>query len=161
MKKQRKRLYSSEHLTAINHPLRISLLKLIKKKINTAPDLADALGENRINLYHHLKFLEKTGLITSKFKGDRVKRYEIVDKPANIQQNIVTNPIISSNTIIISPNPKNQDNFRKKVDELVELDGISIKKDMDIIQVQIVVQSQRTTELIESIVKEKRNKNSN
>lgn len=158
MKKQRKRLYSSGHLTAINHPLRISLLEFIKEGIKTTPELADALGENRINLYHHLNSLEKSGLIESYFEGDRVKRFRITTKPANIEQSLNSNPIISSNTLIISPSSKNRGKFREKVEELVGLDGIAIEKSMDIIQVQIVIQSKETTELVQSRVKRMKSK---
>lgn len=158
MKKQRKRLYSSEHLTAINHPLRISLLEFIKEGIKTTPELADALGENRINLYHHLNSLEKSGLIESYFEGDRVKRFRLAAKPANIKQTLSSNPIMSSNTLIISPSSENKKKFREKVEELVRLDGIAIEKSMDIIQVQIVIQPKATTELVQSSVKRMKSK---
>ena len=72
MKKKSTRVYSSKLLSALSHPLRVSIFELIQKGAKTTIELEKILKENRVNLYHHLNVLEKVGLIDSYFEDDRL-----------------------------------------------------------------------------------------
>ena len=66
------RVYPTGNMAILHHPIRISLLDLINKGIETVPDMSAILNIPRSNLYHHLSILEKEGFVDSYFLNDRI-----------------------------------------------------------------------------------------
>jgi DNA-binding transcriptional ArsR family regulator len=52
-----------EQLRALSHPLRYLLLGTLLQRAATISHLAEALGQNKGNISHHLKVLEEAGLV--------------------------------------------------------------------------------------------------
>jgi len=52
-----------EQFRALSHPLRYRLLGLLLQRAATISQLAEALGQNKGNISHHLKVLEQAGLV--------------------------------------------------------------------------------------------------
>ena len=173
----RKRIYSSGGFSVLKHPTRIKLYELISKGVDTTPKLADVLGENRVNLYHHLSILEKHGLIISTFEGDRIKKFNIIEMeekvditPDNLEKmaikqddkdhEILKNSIIEPNTVVINP-PKDSNNlkkFQKKLKELLKIVDVNVSKNLDFIQLHLILQSKESRAIINKKIKELENK---
>lgn len=169
MKKKSNRVYSSKLLSALSHPLRVSIYELIQKGANTTIEMEKILKENRVNLYHHLNVLEKVGLIESYFGDDRLKKFRLKDQvdssktklELNISENEVENNLNEPNSVVVTPTPKNKKKFTSKVKEILDISGISLDKSIDIQQVQIVYQHKMVSELKETQLKtiQKKKKN--
>ncbi|MDH5403153.1 MAG: helix-turn-helix domain-containing protein [Candidatus Heimdallarchaeota archaeon] len=147
--------YVEDRISALNHPMRVSLYDLIRKGVKSAPEMAKILGEDRINLYHHLSQLEKAGLISSSYDRDRIKVYELISLESpevdlfSIQNKNEGNELIQTESkVILNPqNLKLQKKFRKKIKEILEIENIKLSDDMDIMQVQIMFQSKKSQEI--------------
>ncbi len=155
----------------MKHPTRIKLYELISKGVDTTPKLADVLGENRVNLYHHLSILEKHGLIKSTFEGDRIKKFHIneieekiditpdnLDKMAIKQdyQEIIQSSNIGPNTVIINPPRDTNDlkKFQKKLKELLKVVDVNVSKNLEFIQLHLILQSKESIATINKKIKE-------
>ena len=161
MKKKSTRVYSSKLLSALSHPLRVSIYELIQKGANTTLELEKILMENRVNLYHHLNVLEKVGLIESYFGDDRLKKFRIKEQDVshktkielNIEESEVESNLNESNSLVVTPTAKNKKKFTSKVKEILDISGISMDKSIDIQQVQIIYQHKMVSELKETHLK--------
>ena len=52
-----------EQFRAVGDPLRLRIVGLLSERAATTSQLAEALGESRGNVGHHLKILEGAGLV--------------------------------------------------------------------------------------------------
>jgi len=77
------RIYLKSTVKAASHPVRNKILKVLKGRAMSTPDLEEALNESRYNLYHHLDVLVNSNLITEKKHSSKAKHYELKteDKP--------------------------------------------------------------------------------
>lgn len=161
--KGRTRLYSSnidQAMSALNHPVRSSLHNLIQQGVETIHEMSDLLGENRINLYHHLSSLEKAGLVRSSFNNNRIKIYKIVNQ-ANTQpiqqvdEMAILNDNVLTTTIIAFPKVGKEKEFQRKLRDLIKEATISreIMKNMNAIHIQIVFQDKQIIERKQELVK--------
>ena len=155
----------------LKHPTRIKLYELISKGVDTTPKLADIIGENRVNLYHHLNKLEKHGLIKSTFEGDRIKKFNIIEieekiditldnlvKMAIKQDNLnnIPSSTVEPNTVIVNP-PRDANNlkkFQKKLKELLKIVDVNVSKNLEFIQLHLVLQSKESLATINKKIKE-------
>lgn len=157
----------------MKHPTRIKLYELISKGIDTTPKLADVLGEKRVNLYHHLRILEKHGLIRSTFEGDRIKKINIIVfeekidittdnleqmaiKQTQTKHETVPDSIMEPNTVVINPPRERNDlkKFQKKLKELLKIIDINVSKNLEIIQLHMILQTKESIATINSKIKE-------
>ena len=145
MKPKRKRKYGVDKLTASSHPLRLTLLDLIKQGINTAPKMAEVLNENRMNLYHHLNYLEKSGIITS-FFVERVKTYRMAHE---LSERVNQNTLTDTRSIILSPSIENNIEFTSVVDNLLSISGVKREQNSVITQVQVIIKSAKANVLMQ------------
>jgi DNA-binding transcriptional ArsR family regulator len=154
MDRKKSRIYASGTMAALNHPMRVTLYDLIcdvtlksKNKDDgiTAPEMAEILNENRINLYHHLEILENTGLIKSFYKGNRMKKYRKVSEVEEEKhekskigkgEKLGPDRISKTQTMILTP-PQDEKKFKEKVKELIKSTGANWDSDMNILQVHI------------------------
>ena len=145
------RKQSPEMLKVLSHPSRIALYELIRDGINTAPQMAEVLGENRLNLYHHLAKLEQVNLIQSSYGPDRVKIYELVDETISQQIQEASDfekEDTTANYSFILTAPRDPSKGRKNrklafathVQKLAELANVPLPPDIEILQVQIIAQ---------------------
>ena len=161
MKKKSTRVYSSKLLSALSHPLRVSIFELIQKGAKTTIELEKILKENRVNLYHHLNVLEKVGLIESYFGDNRLKKFKVKDQKSssktrlelNITENESDYDLKETNSVVVTPSIKNKKKFTSKVKEILDISGISLDKSIDIQQVQIIYQHKKVSELKETQLK--------
>jgi len=161
--KGRTRIYSSnidQAMSALNHPVRSSLYNLIQQGMETIQEMAELLGENRINLYHHLSSLEKAGLVASRFNNNRIKIYQIVNQTITqpVQQSEdkeMLNDNVITTTIVAVPKLGREKEFQRKLRELVKEATISheITKNMNAIHIQIVFQDKQVIERKQEMVK--------
>ncbi len=56
-------LRTVQELRAASHPLRASVLRLMKEKERSVKELCDILGETTTRLYYHVRQLENAGLV--------------------------------------------------------------------------------------------------
>jgi len=145
----------TDPLRALSDPLRISLFELIKQGQKTTPELAEILNENRMNLYHHLKILEKAGLIQSSYNSDRVKVYRVkeIQEEIEFDDNIYLQQSRSKvdsveqalDTLILSP-PQDQQQLKKfneLIQEAAELVNVEIPPNYELLQVQVMIERQQ------------------
>jgi len=129
--------------SAFDNPIRVKLLELISEGVCTVNDLAEVIGINRINLYHHLNTLEKEGVIEGSFKGSRIKTYRLVDESTVTETN---SPSIGNNLmserITIIPNESNREEITKLVGKIVTVGGgIPPESSSVVIQVDVMFES--------------------
>ena len=74
--KKGKRQYADPDATLFTHPTRAKIIDLLKDGKKTTGELESLIGENRINLYHHLNLLESEAIVTSTI-ANRQKIFEI------------------------------------------------------------------------------------
>ncbi len=72
------RTYIANATKAALHPVRDSILRLLKESDLSTVELESLTGENRYNLYHHLEVLLKTGLVQEMESDSRARVYSIV-----------------------------------------------------------------------------------
>ena len=147
------RVYSTGNMAILHHPIRISLLDLINKGIETVPDMSRILNIPRSNLYHHLSILEKEDFVEGYFLNDRIKKFKMKDsdiklkfEPKDLEddtkEEYKSDYLSDSNTVIVQrPNKddKNRKKFDKKLKELLEIVKIEMKN-LELIQLHLVVQ---------------------
>lgn len=63
--KKGKRRYANPDATLFTHPTRAKIIDHLMEGKRTTGDLEALIGENRINLYHHLNLLESEAVISS------------------------------------------------------------------------------------------------
>ncbi|MHA2278750.1 MAG: winged helix-turn-helix domain-containing protein [Candidatus Kariarchaeaceae archaeon] len=161
-KKKSSRTYSSGTLAALSHPLRVSIFELIQKGAKTTIEIEKILNENRVNLYHHLNVLEKSGLIESYFGQDRLKKFKIKSEEKsqktklqlNISETNLQASLTDANSVVVVPTEKNQKKFNSKVKELLELSDITFDKSIQIQQVHVVYQHRMISQEKESQLKQ-------
>ena len=73
------RSYIQTATKAATHPVRSSILKSLKESPKETVELEEVTGEARYNLYHHLNFLENTGLISWEMKDNKTKIYSLAN----------------------------------------------------------------------------------
>ena len=71
------RIYLKSAVKAASHPVRSKILKTLKAGSMSTPDLEEAVGENRYNLYHHLDVLIESDLIHEIDSGKKSKYYQL------------------------------------------------------------------------------------
>ena len=71
------RTYLKSAVKAASHPVRSKILKTLKAGSMSTPDLEEAVGENRYNLYHHLDVLIESDLINEIRSGKKSKYYQL------------------------------------------------------------------------------------
>ena len=71
------RTYLKSAVKAASHPVRSKILKTLKAGSMSTPDLEEAVGENRYNLYHHLDVLIESDLIQEIRSGKKSKYYQL------------------------------------------------------------------------------------
>ena len=71
------RTYLKSAVKAASHPVRSKILKTLKAGSMSTPDLEEAVGENRYNLYHHLDVLIESDLIHEIRSGKKSKYYQL------------------------------------------------------------------------------------
>jgi DNA-binding transcriptional ArsR family regulator len=71
------RTYLKSAVKAASHPVRSKILKKLKAGSMSTPDLEEAVGENRYNLYHHLDVLIESDLIHKIRSGKKSKYYQL------------------------------------------------------------------------------------
>ena len=71
------RAYVEDAITAASHPTRRQILEKLKAAPSSTPELEEATGENRYNLYHNLDVLEQSGLIHHDLQEGRTKQYRL------------------------------------------------------------------------------------
>ena len=71
------RTYLKSAVKAASHPVRSKILKTLKAGSMSTPDLEEAVGENRYNLYHHLDVLIESDLISEIRSGKKSKYYQL------------------------------------------------------------------------------------
>jgi DNA-binding transcriptional ArsR family regulator len=71
------RTYLKSAVKAASHPVRSKILKTLKAGSMSTPDLEEAVGENRYNLYHHLDVLIESDLIHEIDSGKKSKYYQL------------------------------------------------------------------------------------
>jgi|TARA_B100001971_G_scaffold162757_1_gene153089 DNA-binding transcriptional ArsR family regulator len=86
------RIYVDSALSAATHPVRREILKLLKKDSQSTLDIGKETNENRYNIYHHLKVLEKSGLI----KLDKKKSKKSEGKLQYYKMNYVKKPVMAA-----------------------------------------------------------------
>ena len=86
------RIYVDSALSAATHPVRREILKLLKKDSQSTLDIGKETNENRYNIYHHLKVLEKSGLI----KLDKKKTKGSEGKLQYYKMNYVKKPVMAA-----------------------------------------------------------------
>lgn len=69
------RSYIQTATKAATHPVRSLILKSLKDSPKSTLELEAITGEPRYNLYHHLNFLEKAGLVAWDLKDNKTKIY--------------------------------------------------------------------------------------
>lgn len=160
--KKSNRFYATGKLSALNHPMRITLYELIREGARTAPEMAEILDENRINLYHHLSKLEDAGLIESFYREDRVKKYRISkreEKPeVKTVEEALEKPVefyTKTNTIVVFPpkDSKDRKKFRKKIKELLDIVDLNLQKSNDILQIHILSQPKSLAKEKQDLIK--------
>ncbi|MHA2502940.1 MAG: helix-turn-helix domain-containing protein [Candidatus Kariarchaeaceae archaeon] len=132
----------------LGDPLRVRLFELIKEGSKTTVELADILGKDRMELYHHLKQLEDAGLVSSSYNTKRMKEYQATSTEPQIQhmeQTTLINPFKNEMTglVILSPpaEPEQYREFRNYIEQAAKLCGSSVPDDFEIIQVQVRTES--------------------
>ncbi len=71
------RIYLKSAVKAASHPVRSKILKTLKAGSMSTPDLEEAVGENRYNLYHHLDVLIESDIIHEILSGKKSKYYQL------------------------------------------------------------------------------------
>ena len=71
------RTYLKSAVKAASHPVRSKILKTLKAGSMSTPELEDAIGENRYNLYHHLDVLVNSNLVYEIDHGKKSKYYKL------------------------------------------------------------------------------------
>ena len=86
------RVEEPEQFKAVGDPTRQKIISLLSERAATTSQLAEALGQPKGSVGHHLKVLEKAGLIrvvrtrqvramTEKYYGRTARLFEYVDAP--------------------------------------------------------------------------------
>ena len=85
------RTYLKSAVKAAAHRVRSKLLKTLKAGSMSTPDLEEAVGENRYNLYHHLDVLIQSDLIHEIDSEKKSKYYQLnMPKKPNVAVFIFT-----------------------------------------------------------------------
>ncbi len=85
------RTYLKSAVKAASHPVRSKILKTLKLGAMSTPDLEEAVGENRYNLYHHLDVLIQSDLIHEIDSEKKSKYYQLnMPKKPNVAVFIFT-----------------------------------------------------------------------
>ena len=71
------RTYLKSAVKAATHPVRMKILKTLKAGSMSTPDLEEAVGVNRYNLYHHLDVLIESDLINEIASEKKSKYYQL------------------------------------------------------------------------------------
>lgn len=94
---KRERSYIRSATKAATHPIRAQILKGLKEREMSTPDLEALTGEARYNLYHHLNALEQVGLVGWTMRDNKTKLYH-AEAPQNPEAAVI---IISEEDIRI------------------------------------------------------------
>ena len=65
------RVYLANATKAVAHPIRLSMLKILKVSPKSTAELQEETGADRYNLYHHLNVLVESDLVELKDLGDK------------------------------------------------------------------------------------------
>ena len=85
------RTYLKSAVKAATPPVRMKILKTLKAGSMSTPDLEEAVGENRYNLYHHLDVLIQSDLIHEIDSEKKSKYYQLnMPKKPNVAVFIFT-----------------------------------------------------------------------
>ena len=71
------RVYLANATKAVAHPIRLSMLKILKVSPKSTAELQEETGADRYNLYHHLNVLVESDLVELKDLGDKGKCYSL------------------------------------------------------------------------------------
>ena len=78
------------------HPMRFRIVELLSEKPMHIAEISKALGMERRLASYHLKVLEDSGFLTSKYeiseekksKGKALRKYTVTDKVANVKDEL-------------------------------------------------------------------------
>jgi ArsR family transcriptional regulator, nickel/cobalt-responsive transcriptional repressor len=70
----------AQPLQALAEPTRMFLFELLVEQPRTVSELAELLGEELVNVSHHLGVMKRFGLVDSERQG-RTKVYSLLDPP--------------------------------------------------------------------------------
>jgi DNA-binding transcriptional ArsR family regulator len=115
--KKGQRKYAHPQGTLFNHPTRISILETLQQGKKTTNELEQLIGENRVNLYHHLNILENEALIISEI-NNRQKYFELNNNSIKKQHLETENLFLSLN---ISNNKEKKEKFINLLNELLNI----------------------------------------
>jgi DNA-binding transcriptional ArsR family regulator len=122
------RTYLKSAVKAASHPVRSKILKTLKAGAMSTPDLEEAVGENRYNLYHHLDVLIGSDLIHEIDSGKKSKYYQLnMPKKPNVAVFIFTDEDFK----------KDFSTWNKMLDGLEKIEGERIPIRGKIIQAEI------------------------
>jgi DNA-binding transcriptional ArsR family regulator len=71
------RVYLANATKAVVHPIRRAVLKSLKTSPKSTAELQEETGQDRYNLYHHLKVLVDSDLVELKDLDDKGKCYSL------------------------------------------------------------------------------------
>ncbi len=141
----KKSVYRSGGKT-FDNPIRKRLVENIAEGVITVNGLSQALGVNRLKLYHHLNALEREGVIRGEFKGSREKTYRIVEDDDEIK------PKVRPKRITIIPNDSNRKRITELITEIISVSGGDPLNNSDVI-VQVDIHLEREEEYKEQKMK--------
>ena len=124
------RTYIANATKAALHPLRDSILRLLKEDDRSTVELEALTGENRYNLYHHLDVLLKTGLVQELESGSRARVFAIT-KPKKPEAAVV----------LLGPRERKRspEAWDRLIDALEELEGERIPHRRSIRKIQVQI----------------------
>lgn len=96
--KKGKRQYANPQATLYSHPTRIKILSNLQSGEKSTAELESLIGENRVNLYHHLNLLEHDMVIKSEIL-DRKKVFKLLEVNKKLNTPIIFISIPNSEEI--------------------------------------------------------------
>jgi len=93
--KRGKRQYANPEATLLTHPTRMKIIDSLKSGHKSTTEIESLVGENRINLYHHLNLLESENIISSTVIN-RQKMFRIAENKFSIQTQVLVLSIPNS-----------------------------------------------------------------
>jgi DNA-binding transcriptional ArsR family regulator len=117
-------LTSMRQVQALAHPLRFRAFEYLIDAPRTGKQLAQALGKQPTHLYHHLRVLERAGLVrqvaTQKKRGTIERYYRAVADRVLVDERLFRRKVIAKHALIGQV-------LRLTLDELIEADSIAGK----------------------------------
>jgi len=122
------RSYIAMATKAATHPVRASILKLLKEGDKSTVDLEKLTGEARYNLYHHLNALEQVGLVGWEMKDNKTKLYHL-ERPKKPEAAVI---VFSEDDIREKP-----EEFKALLQAIARMEGEEVPRGEQIVSAQI------------------------